>query len=94
MTEDSAPPDRCWCCGDERPERYLLRLGEHPEVGVCLDCVHHLRRRAVARDEFRWSPLRLVRAATAAARDQVVARGWHERGRLGEVLRVIDRRVP
>jgi hypothetical protein len=41
------PPEvpGCWCCGDRIVHASLLRLGEHPEVGVCLRCVKVLARR-------------------------------------------------
>jgi hypothetical protein len=35
----------CWCCGDRTVRASLLRLGEHPEVGVCFRCVRVLARR-------------------------------------------------
>ena len=35
----------CWCCGDRTVTASLLRLGEHPEVGVCFRCVRVLARR-------------------------------------------------
>jgi hypothetical protein len=35
----------CWCCGDRTVAGSLLRLGEHPEVGVCFRCVKELARR-------------------------------------------------
>jgi hypothetical protein len=35
----------CWCCGDRSVRAGLLRLGEHPEVGVCFRCVSVLARR-------------------------------------------------
>jgi hypothetical protein len=34
-----------WCCGDRTVRGSLLRLGEHPEVGVCFRCVPMLARR-------------------------------------------------
>ena len=41
----------CWCCGDRTVKASLLRLGEHPEVGVCFRCVRVLakRKRAIER---------------------------------------------
>ena len=36
----------CWCCGRVRSEDALVHLGNHPEVGICSNCVHFLRRRA------------------------------------------------
>ena len=35
----------CWCCGDRTVAASLLRLGEHPEVGVCFRCVRVLASR-------------------------------------------------
>lgn len=35
----------CWCCGDRTVRASLLRLGEHPEVGVCFRCVKVLAQR-------------------------------------------------
>jgi hypothetical protein len=35
----------CWCCGDRTVVASLLRLGEHPEVGVCFRCVGVLSKR-------------------------------------------------
>lgn len=48
------PPDQptgCWCCGDRTVRSSLLRLSEHPEVGVCFRCVKTLtkRKRAIER---------------------------------------------
>jgi hypothetical protein len=34
----------CWCCGAEFEERDLVRLGSHPEVGVCFGCARFLQR--------------------------------------------------
>lgn len=85
----------CWCCGAERPEAQLVRLGQHPEVGVCLACARWLQRRAVQRhDEQHPSPTGRLRAGIAAVRARVIRRGWHERGALGAALRWIDRRLP
>jgi hypothetical protein len=40
------PPDAgCWCCGDRTVRASLLRLREHPEVGVCFRCVKDLAQR-------------------------------------------------
>jgi hypothetical protein len=41
----------CWCCGDRTVRASLLRLKEHPEVGVCFRCVKGMakRKRAIER---------------------------------------------
>jgi hypothetical protein len=38
-------PTGCWCCGDRTVRGSLLRLGDHPEVGVCFRCVKVLAKR-------------------------------------------------
>lgn len=45
--DELEPPNTpgCWCCGDPAVQASLLRLGEHPEVGVCCRCVRDLNRR-------------------------------------------------
>ena len=43
--EPPDPPDGCWCCGDLTVRGSLLRLGNHPEVGVCFKCVGWLAKR-------------------------------------------------
>jgi hypothetical protein len=45
---DSLEPEGtpgCWCCGDRTVGGSLLRLGDHPEVGVCFRCVKVLAKR-------------------------------------------------
>ena len=39
------PPAGCWCCGDHTVQASLLQLREHPEVGVCFQCVDSLAKR-------------------------------------------------
>ncbi|MEV4314748.1 hypothetical protein [Actinocrispum sp. NPDC049592] len=40
---------RCWCCGTDYPEAQLVRLDQHPEVGVCVQCTQSLRQQAIQR---------------------------------------------
>lgn len=42
---EPATPTRatCWCCGGLFPGSGLVRHGEHPEVGLCLDCAMWIR---------------------------------------------------
>ncbi|MGW6932925.1 hypothetical protein ACWGE0_22905 [Lentzea sp. NPDC054927] len=92
---DSATVTRCWCCGGEFPEAELVRLGQHPEVGVCLACANWLRRRAMLRrDELHSSPIGRLRSGVHAVRERAIRKGWHERGRLGVLLRWLDRHLP
>jgi hypothetical protein len=41
-----AGKSHCWCCGRLTFEQALVRLSKHPEVGVCVNCVRFLGRRA------------------------------------------------
>ena len=52
----------CWCCGDRTVGASLVRLGEHPEVGVCFRCVKSLqnRKREIER-RTRSAPMYLPR---------------------------------
>src|SRR5215471_13618285 len=82
----------CWCCGQVRAEDALVHLGDHPEVGICINCVHFLRRRALDR-EARMLRQRLRRAADSVRAD-VMAHGWHERPVIGSALRWLNRHLP
>ncbi|GAA1567868.1 hypothetical protein GCM10009742_07250 [Kribbella karoonensis] len=99
MTEQAetvrAVTPRCWCCGGEFAERELVRLGSHPEVGVCLRCVRFLQRRAAERyDAQQPSAGRWLRVGVRRARAWFVARGWHQLPLAGWILRRIDRHLP
>jgi len=41
----------CWCCGQRQSESSLVRLGNHPEVALCLRCAHFVHRRAKAQED-------------------------------------------
>lgn len=99
MTEaaeyETVSPTQCWCCGSTHKEEDLVRLGEHPEVAVCLGCSQWLRRRAVRRHDARRRSLAArMRGLIDGVRGAVIERGWHERGVLGKLLRRIDRYLP
>ena len=92
---EPATAPTCWCCGHPCPEAELTRLGQHPEVGVCLGCAVFLKRRATARRAAgHRGPAARARRALAAVREIVIRRGWHERGPLGAFLRRLDRHLP
>ncbi len=85
----------CWCCAHPYPEEQLTRLGEHPEVGICLGCAVLLKRRATARrDALHPTPASRVRGAIHSVCSAVIHRGWHEPGPLGALLHSIDRYLP
>ena len=82
----------CWCCGRVTSEEALVRLGNHPEVGVCVSCVRFLGRRA--RDYQASVMSSRLRGAAESVRGAVMSRGWHERPVIGPVLMWINRHVP
>jgi hypothetical protein len=85
----------CWCCGEQFDERDLVRLGSHPEVGVCFGCARFLQRRAAEReDELGRSRRSRVRTAVRGVRGWAIARGRHNSPVIGRVLRRIDRYLP
>lgn len=82
----------CWCCGETVGVEALTRLGLHPEVAICRNCAHDLDRRSGDRSS---RPARAVfRRLGDRVRDEVMARGWHQRAHLGPLLRRINRRSP
>ena len=83
---------RCWCCGQPRSEDTLVHLGNHPEVGICISCVHFLRRRA--RDQQATAMRQTLRGAAESVRGQVMARGWHQRPVIGPALQWLNRHLP
>jgi hypothetical protein len=82
----------CWCCGHKSPEDALVHLSLHPEVGICISCVHFLQRRA--RDYQATTARRRLRGAAESVRSQVIARDWHQRPVIGPVLRWLNRHLP
>ncbi|WP_328521000.1 hypothetical protein [Kribbella sp. NBC_00359] len=96
MTSAEEPaPTRCWCCDREYDERELVRLGAHPEVGICGACAVDIKQRAGQRqDELRPTWGTTVRTGVRRLRDGVIARGWHQRPLIGPILRRINRHLP
>jgi len=85
----------CWCCGDQFDEVELVRLGDHPEVGVCAGCARFLQRRATQRqDELRPSLSSRLRGAVRSGRGLVLDHGWQDHRVFGRWLRKIDRFLP
>jgi hypothetical protein len=83
---------RCWCCGRDSSEDGLVHLGNHPEVGICINCVHFLGRRA--RDYQATVMRQRLRGAAESIRGEVMARGWHQRPVIGPALQWVNRHVP
>ena len=83
---------RCWCCGRISSEDALVHLGNHPEVSICIGCVHFLRRRA--RDHQATVMRQTLRGAAETVRGQVIARGWQQRPVIGQALQWLNRYLP
>jgi len=64
----------------------------HPEVGICISCVHFLRRQA--RDHQATVMRQTLRGAAESVRGQVMARGWHQRLVIGPALQWLNRHLP
>jgi hypothetical protein len=85
----------CWCCGALRAPAFVVHLGNHPEVAVCLRCAHFLHKQARGReDALRSSPAARVRDVLRAVRWQVVRRGWHHKPVIGRLLRGLGKHTP
>lgn len=85
----------CWCCAWTGPEPGVIRLGNHPEVAVCLRCAHYLHQQARTReDAARPSPAARVRDGLRAGRQLVMRRGWHQKPVIGPALRWLGPRLP
>ena len=92
---DGPENEQCWCCGRPRGDQDVVRLGDHPEVRVCLGCAHFLHQRARAKeDALRPSPGGRARDALRAGHRFVIQRGWQDKRVLGPLLRRLDRRLP
>jgi len=93
--EEAGGRASCWCCGQEQPETAVVRLGNHPEVAVCLRCAHFLHQQARGREDAqRTSPAARARDGLRAARRFVVRRGWHQKAGIGRHLRWMGRYLP
>ena len=95
VAHDQVDRPQCWCCGAEMDAAQLVRLGNHPEVGVCARCARWLARRArAAEDRDSLSPGARVRRVLAAVRVGVMRRGMARWPVLGPLLRRLDRHLP
>ena len=93
--EESGGRASCWCCGQEQPETSVVRLGNHPEVAVCLRCAHFLHQQARGREDAqRTSPAARARDGLRAARRFVIRHGWHRKAGIGPLLRRLGRHTP
>ena len=85
----------CWCCGQRSSADSAVRLGNHPEVAVCLRCAHYLHQQARAReDALRPSIASRLRDELRRERRLVMDRQWHQRPVIGRPLRWLGRYLP
>ena len=94
--EDGAGQVVCSCCGRTGSDEDVVRLGNHPEIAVCLRCAHWLHQQARGREDAdrRFSPTARVRDGLRAARRLVMRRNWQHAPVIGRVLRWLGPRLP
>jgi hypothetical protein len=81
-------PSQCWCCGAIEDQTRLVRLGNHPEVGLCLRCAHSVSTWAwELEDQSKTGPLVIGRDRFRALRRDVIRRGWHHSPFVGGPIR-------
>ncbi|OOP63666.1 hypothetical protein BMF89_05780 [Arthrobacter sp. SRS-W-1-2016] len=85
----------CWCCGSEYPAAKIVRLGAHPEAGVCLACTVSLRSSARRQETGagNW-PARAILVSVDRARNAVMVRRLQHHPVFGSLLRRINRYLP
>ena len=86
---------QCWCCGSiEAPDR-IVRLGEHPEVHLCLQCAHFVHQQAwELEDVGKHGPAAFARDQFRNLRAEVIRRGWHKNKLIGGKLRWLGKYLP
>lgn len=85
----------CWCCGDRNGESSVVRLGDHPEVMLCLRCAHSIHRRAQAIEDagVRTMATR-VRGVVRTSESFVIRYGLQRKPLIGPLLRWLGPRLP
>ena len=68
-TTADAAPTPCWCCGEERDESRLARLGCHNEVALCDGCLGWLSEQQAQRKGNRVHRAVPILATAALKRD-------------------------
>lgn len=95
MSELDGNVVQCWCCSSRGPADTMVRLGNHPEVALCLRCAHWVHRQARDREDAgRTSPTVRARNLLRAGRREVMRRGWHNHPVVGRALRRLGPRLP
>ena len=73
----------------------MVRLGNHPEVALCLRCARWAAKQAKeVEDRTRTGRLVLVRDRLRLARQEVIQRGWHRNRWAGRPLRWLGKHLP
>lgn len=73
----------------------MVRLGNHPEVALCVRCARWAAKRAEEiEDRDRTGPLAAVRAGIRGLRRGIMERGWQHNRLFGGALRCIGKRLP
>jgi len=94
-TEEPPPRSECWCCGLVEDPSRMVRLGNHPEVSLCLRCARWAAKQAAELEDLgRTGLLVLLRNRLRLARHRVIERGWHRNRYLGGALGWLGRRLP
>lgn len=85
----------CWCCGAiDDPDR-MIRLGNHPEVALCIRCGRWAAKQAwEIEDRAKAGPMVQARETFRHLRRGVINRGWHRSRIWGGPLRWIGKRLP
>lgn len=93
--DEELNPAQCWCCGAVEDPANLVRLGNHPEVAVCIRCAHSLSKWAwEIEDRGRNGLAPRARDGIRRLRKTVVAHGWHDNKVVGRGLRWLGRFTP
>ena len=73
----------------------MVRLGNHPDVVLCLPCARWAAKQAAAiEDELRSGLLVSLRGRMRELLSGVIRRGWHRNPVVGRVIRRIGRYWP
>jgi hypothetical protein len=95
VDDEERNPSQCWCCGAIEDPAKLVRLGNHPEVAVCIRCAHSLSKWAwEIEDRGRSGLAPPARDGIRRLRKTVVAHGWHENKVVACGLRWLRRFTP
>jgi len=95
VSEDSAVPSQCWCCGAVGDPTRMVHLGRHPEVSVCAACARWAAKQAwELDDQSKTGPLVRVRDRCRSVRQTVIRKGWHHNRVIGAPLRWIGKHTP